>query len=137
MRIIVTLLTALWTAMAAWAGTYTPAQVPNVHVADHTRHLSNPDGIISAAAQARVDSLVAQLRRETTAEMAVVVVDDIDNPSDIDDFATELFTQWGLGKKDRDNGVLLLVAKNRRKYAIRTGYGVEGVLPDIVCGHIL
>lgn len=137
MRTIVTLLTALWTAMAAWAGTYTPAQVPNVHVADHTRHLSNPDGIISAAAQARVDSLVAQLRRETTAEMAVVVVDDIDNPSDIDDFATELFTQWGLGKKDRDNGVLLLVAKNRRKYAIRTGYGVEGVLPDIVCGHIL
>ncbi|MDE6160233.1 MAG: TPM domain-containing protein, partial [Muribaculaceae bacterium] len=135
-------LTALLTAMAAaamtaLAGVYAPADVPNVHVADHTRNISNPDGIISAGAQTLVDSIVAQLRAATSAEMQVVVVDDINNPDDIDRFATELFSLWGLGKKDRDNGVLLLVAKNRRKATIRTGYGAEGVLPDIVCGSIL
>ena len=122
---------------AAQAAVYTPAQVPNVHVADRTRNLSNPDGIISPVAQAEVDSLVAGVRAATSAEMAVVVVDDIADPDDIDQFATKLFEQWGLGKKDRDNGVLLLVAKDRRKAVIRTGYGAEGVLPDIVCGTIL
>lgn len=123
--------------MTALAGVYAPADVPNVHVADHTRNISNPDGIISAGAQTLVDSIVAQLRAATSAEMQVVVVDDINNPDDIDRFATELFSLWGLGKKDRDNGVLLLVAKDRRKATIRTGYGAEGVLPDIVCGSIL
>ena len=123
--------------IAASARTYTPADVPNVHVADRTRHLVNPDGIISLPVQAHIDSILAGIRTATSAEVAAVVVDDIDNPDDIDEFATELFTRWGLGKADRDNGVLILVARDMRKAVIRTGYGAEGVLPDIVCGHIL
>ena len=136
-RTALALLAALAAAVSAMAGVYTPDRVPNVHVADHTRNISNPDGIISQQAQTAVDSIVARVRAATSAEMQVVVVDDITDPDDIDQFATELFTLWGLGKKDRDNGVLLLVAKDRRKAVIRTGYGAEGVLPDIVCGTIL
>lgn len=133
---VLMLLFVLLSAAGAGARSYSVEEVPNVHVADRTRFLSNPDGIISPAAQARIDSLVAGVRRATSAEMAVVVVDDIAS-DDIDVFATELFTAWGLGKKDRDNGLLVLVAKDRRKAVIRPGYGMEGVLPDIVCGSIL
>lgn len=122
--------------IAASARTYSAAEVPNVHTADRTRFTSNPDGILSPGAQTLTDSIVAGVRRATTAEMMVVVVDNIE-PDDIDSFATELFGLWGLGKADRDNGVLLLVAKDLRKAVIRTGYGAEGVLPDIVCGSIL
>lgn len=136
MRDILLVLLAFVSAGVAAARSYTPAEVPNVHVADRTRFTSNPDAILSPGAEAAVDSIVAGVRRATTAEMAVVVVDDIDS-DDIDGFATELFSLWGLGKTDRDNGVLLLVAKDRRKAVIRTGYGAEGVLPDIVCGTIL
>lgn len=136
-RLLFPLLLVLAAAATATAAVYAPHDVPNVHTADRTRNLSNPDGIISPAAQTAVDSLVAGVRAATSAEMAVVVVDDITDPDDIDQFATELFGLWGLGKKDRDNGVLLLVAKDRRKAVIRTGYGAEGVLPDIVCGTIL
>jgi len=134
---LIFLIVAVAAASHASARTYTPADVPDVHAADRTRFLVNPDGIISPDTQARVDSLVAALRQTTTAEMSVVVIDDISDPDDIDMFATDLFSRWGLGKKDRDNGVLLLVAKDRRKAVIRTGYGAEGVLPDIVCGTIL
>lgn len=136
-RLLLILATALAATAAAVAGVYSPAEVPNVHTQDRTRFTSDPDGTLSAAAIARMDSAMARVRRESTAEMAVVMVDDIDDPDDIDDYATELFGLWGLGKKDRDNGVLVLVAKDRRKAAIRTGYGAEGVLPDIVCGRIL
>lgn len=136
-RLLFPLLLVLAAAATATAAVYAPHDVPNVHTADRTRNLSNPDGIISPAAQTAVDSLVAGVRAATSAEMAVVVVDDITDPDDIDQFATELFGLWGLGKKDRDNGVLLLVANDRRKAVIRTGYGAEGVLPDIVCGTIL
>ncbi len=130
------LLAALIVAFAATASTYTVDRIPNVHVADSSQYVSNPDGILSEAATARINSLMRQLRRSTTAEPVVVVVDNIE-PEDIDGFATELFEKWGLGKSDMDNGLLLLVAKDMRRAVIRTGYGLEGVMPDIVCRGIL
>jgi uncharacterized protein len=124
-------------ALTTFAATWRVEDVPNVHVADRTRFLTNPDGIISAAVQTRIDSMLSQVRQATTAEVVAVVIDDIDSDTDIDTFATELFEKWGLGKSDIDNGVLIVVAKDARKAVIRPGYGVEGVLPDITCGHIL
>lgn len=123
--------------LSLWAAVYSVEQVPNVHLADSTRFLSNPDGIISSAAQAAIDSRLQRLMATTTAEVAAVVVDDIPADADIDDFATDLFRKWGLGKRDNENGLLLLVAKDRRKVVIRTGYGLEGLLPDGVCGSII
>ena len=131
-----TLLILLLTAIVATAATYTVDQIPNVHLADSTRFVSDPDGILSAKALAQTDAIMRDIRRQTSAEAVVVVVDDIDG-GDIDSFATELFTKWGLGKSDVDNGLLILVAKNLRRAAIRPGYGLEGVLPDIICYRIL
>lgn len=115
---------------------YTVEEIPNVHIADRSRFLSNPDGIISPAAQTQADSIISDVWKTTTAELAGVVVNSIGD-SDPDQFATELFSKWGLGKKDRDNGVLLLVVKDTRKIVIRTGYGAEGVIPDIIAGRII
>lgn len=122
--------------IALSARSYTVDEIPNVHVADRTRFLSNPDGIISPEAQSAVDSTLSRIRRTTSAEVVAVVVDDIDG-DDVDIFANELFDEWGLGKKDNNNGVLLLVAVDSRKAVIRTGPGVEGILTDATCGRIL
>lgn len=120
-----------------WAATYSVDQVPAVHLTDSTRFVSNPDGILSASAQAGIDDLLRRLMATTTAEVAAVVIDDIPADDDIDDFATALFRKWGLGKSDNENGLLLLVVKDRREVVIRTGYGLEGLLPDGVCGSII
>lgn len=56
---------------------------------------------------------------------------------EIEPYATELFRKWGIGDKERDDGVLLLVAPNERKVRIETGYGAEGFLTDIVSGRII
>ncbi len=123
-------------AVIASAKTYSVDEVPNVHLQDSTRFVSNPDGILSETAVARIDAAMRDIRRTSSAEAVVVVVDDIEG-GDIDGFATELFEKWGLGKSDKDNGLLIIVAKDLRRAAIRPGYGLEGVLPDITCGRIL
>ncbi len=110
-------------------------EVPNVHLQDSLQFVSNPDGVLSQSAVAQLNATIRQVWNQSTTELAVVAVDDID-PEDIDQFATELYEDWGIGKKDRDNGVLMVIAKNPRRAVIRTGYGAEGVLPDITCGHI-
>lgn len=111
------------------------SDVENVHVKDRTRYVTDMAGMLSPAAVARVDSLMADTWRSSTAEPIVVIVDNLDG-LDIDTYATELFDLWRPGKKDKDNGVILLISKDDRKIAIRTGYGAEGVLPDALCWSI-
>ncbi len=136
MNRILSVLLLCFVSLAVGARTYSVDEIPNVHLADSTRYVSNPDGILSESDVARIDNMMRNIRRTSSAEAVVVVVDDIEG-GDIDGFATELFGKWGLGKSDVDNGLLILVAKDLRRAAIRPGYGLEGVLPDIICGRIL
>lgn len=110
--------------------------VRNVHVENRSRYVSDMAGVMSPEAVAMADSLLSQVWQVSSAEPVVVIVPDLDG-EDINDYATELFTDWGIGKKDRDNGVLVLVSVNDRKAVIRTGYGAEGVLPDALCWGII
>lgn len=119
-----------------FAATYTVGEVPDVHRADRDRFVANPDGILSAEAVAAIDARLSALRSSTSVEPMVVALDNI-SPADMDLFATELFQLWGLGKKDKDNGLLILIVKDLRKATIRPGYGLEGVLTDMTCGRII
>ena len=132
-RILFTLIMAVASLLAQ---AYTVDQIPNVHVENRTRYVSNPDGILSPQAQTQADSILSNIWRTSSAEAVAVVVNNIDG-SDIDSFATDLFTKWGIGKSDNDNGLLVLIVKDMRKAAIRTGYGIEGVIPDVIAGRII
>lgn len=136
MKRIASIIALLLLPLLMVAATYTVESVPNVHLSDSTRFVSDPDGILSPGALAQADAIMKNIRRTSTAEPVVVLVDDIEG-GDYDTFATELFEKWGLGKSDLDNGLLILVVKNLHRVVIRTGYGLEGVLPDIVCGTII
>ncbi len=121
--------------LSCGAVTYSVKDIPNVHIADSTRFVSNPDGILSPQGEAEVNRALRQVHAETSAEFVVVTVDDLDR--DIDEFATALFRDWGLGKKDTNNGLLLLISKNSREMVFRTGGGMEGLLPDGLLGSII
>lgn len=75
---------------------------------------------------------------EDTSSTAIVVVTltSLDG-APIDDYAISLGRAWGVGQKDKDNGVVVLVSKNDRKMFIATGYGVEGALPDAIANRIV
>lgn len=114
----------------------TPEEVENVHLRDSRRFVSDMAGVLSPTALAQADSILGDIRRQTSAEVVMVIVDDLSG-EDIDDWSTELFSLWGIGKKDRDNGVLLVTSMADRENVIRTGYGAETVLPDVVCWNII
>ena len=112
---------------------YTPATVPNTKLINNS-YVSNPDGIISGNAVAQIDSTLINLERQTTAQVAVVILRSIGD-ADIFNFAQELFTLWGPGKTN-NNGLLILLVEDLHTVRFHTGMQLEGVLPDVVCKQI-
>ncbi|MCL1934691.1 MAG: TPM domain-containing protein [Candidatus Azobacteroides sp.] len=114
---------------------YTISSVPNDHLKNAADYVTNPDGIISQAAEEKTNATIASIENVSTAEIAVVLLSSIGD-EDIDDFATRLFTQWGIGKKN-DNGLLFLLVYDKKEMVFRTGYGLEGVLPDVILSRVI
>lgn len=91
--------------------------------------------ILSSEYRDKLTNLAVELEQKTSAELAIVIIKTTSSQP-INMYATELFTKWGIGKKGKDNGVLILAALDDRKVFIMPGYGLEGILPDGVCGEI-
>jgi len=92
-------------------------------------------GVIQQEYRDKLDQLVHELEEKTNAEIAVVTVNSI-APYDERQYARMLFDSWKPGKKGKDSGVIVLLAVKERRWRIETGYGVEGLLPDGLCGDI-
>ena len=135
MKKITILCLLLACALPALAGTYRPDEIPNVQRMDRQRYVSDPDGILSAEAVARIDSVCASLRERGLAQVAVVAVDDIAG-GDTFSFAVELFRGWGVGSAKSNNGLGILLVKELREIRFVTGGGLEGILPDALCKRI-
>ncbi len=80
--------------------------------------------------------LFQTLEKETTAEVVLVIIPSVEDLTP-QQYATNLGTQWGVGKKDVDNGLVILYAVNENKIFAATGYGLEGILPDSKLGRML
>lgn len=92
--------------------------------------------IITPTDKNNLELMAKELEEKTTAQIAIVTIKTT-SPDDIEMYAVNLFEKWGIGQKDKDNGVLLLVAVEDRRLRIETGYGLEGALPDVVCNRII
>ena len=119
----------------ATARTYRVGEIPNVQLRDARRYVSNPDGILSAEAVRRIDSICGSLRGRGLAQVAVVAVDDIAG-GDPFSFAIELFRSWGVGSARSSNGLGVLLVKDLHEIRFVTGGGLEGILPDALCKRI-
>jgi uncharacterized protein len=92
--------------------------------------------IFSANQTAELRSMLNQVRADTTAEVVVVTVNNLSGYT-AQEYTTKLATNWGIGKADKDNGLLILYALNENKIWVATGYGIEGILPDSKIGRML
>jgi uncharacterized protein len=91
--------------------------------------------VISPDYLEKITNVISGIEQKTSSEIAVVTVSSIAPYSEVN-YARKLFDTWKPGKKGKDNGVLILLAINERRWRIETGYGVEGILPDGLCGQI-
>jgi uncharacterized protein len=72
----------------------------------------------------------------TSSAIVVITVASLDG-YDIEQVALKYLRDWGIGTKEKNNGVVILVSANDHKARIETGYGMEGVLPDILAKQII
>lgn len=93
-------------------------------------------GVLTEGTRSNLEGLLTSFEKSTGTEVAVVTLPSL-NEEPIENVAVDLFQQWGIGKKSRDNGVLFLIAPAERKMRIEVGYGLEGAINDALAGRIL
>jgi len=126
----------LWSASGlaaqAWeTGTDGLLPIPPLaaRVTDLTQTLTAPE---TQALEAKL----ADWESRTSNQLAVLLVPTT-QPEPIEAYSLRVAEQWKIGRKGQDNGALFLIAKNDRKMRIEAGYGLEGVLPDVIANRII
>lgn len=93
-------------------------------------------GILSSDVRVSLEEKLKTTEEQTTNEIVVVIIQTLGDDT-IENYAVELFREWGIGKKKNDNGVLLLVALDEREVRLEVGYGLEGALTDAESNTII
>lgn len=122
-------------SQTALAETIPPKPQTNLYVFDYADLIESQD-------EQEMRKIAKALDDKTKAQIVVVTVDDLAK-MEIEDYALNLFRNWGIGDKEKNNGVLILVnkesllANQRGRIRIEVGYGLEGAINDGKAGAIL
>lgn len=112
------------------------AQGVDVHSLQPQGYVSDFAGVLDPAARQDLERYCALVERKTGVQMALVTVDTLgDEP--IEDFANTLFVRWGIGKKGKDEGLLLLLVIGDRHSRLEVGRGLEPYITDGTAGVLL
>lgn len=128
---IAVLLSAFWLAAAAPAFAQSGPRFPEL-----TGRVVDQGDILSAAKEAELETKLEALERDTTHQLVVVTVPDLQGYA-IEDYGYQLGRAWRVGQAGRNNGALLIVAPNERRVRIEVGYGLEAVLTDALSAIII
>jgi uncharacterized protein len=99
-------------------------------------HVVDLAGIINDNAETSLNRYLLDLEQKTTAQMIVLTITSLEGESIEDLSISVAHDKWKLGQKGKDNGVLLLISLNDKKYRFEIGYGLEGQIPDSLAGSI-
>lgn len=117
------------------AATYTVDNLPIPYLQDKTQYVSNPDGILSSATVDSLNLWLEQMEREHGVQTVLAVVERIQG-GETYDFCMALARKYGIGSKQQNSGLIILLSTGDRAYTILTGRGLEGTLPDAICKRI-
>lgn len=126
---LITLL--LWPLVLLIAAPVQAQQFPQL-----TGRVVDAANILSDADEVSLNAKLTRLAQQSKRQLVVVTIADLQG-YDIADYGFQLGDHWGIGDKERDDGALLIVAPNERKVRIEVGYGLEGIMPDVVAGRII
>ncbi len=127
-RIFLSILTLLILSTGVVLAYQSPGN-PTGFVNDYTETLSSPE-------KSALENTLINFQNETTNEIVIVLISNLSGDT-IENFVNELFREWGIGDEEKNNGILVLIAKDERKARIEVGYGLEGAVPDILAKRIL
>ncbi|MEG3839157.1 TPM domain-containing protein [Microcoleus sp. herbarium14] len=107
----------------------TVQEVPNPRRVNNT-WVTDKANILSDSTETQLNQMISDLEAKNGSQIAVVTVPDTKPSGTPKAFATELFNFWGIGKKGKNNGVLLLISSGERRVQIEIGSGIQSILPD-------
>ncbi len=125
------LLATLLLGLALLAGPAAALEVPPA-----SGYVVDRAGLLQPATRARLEQSLVDLDRSDSTQIAVLTVPSLEG-EDLEEFSLRVATAWGIGRKEHDNGALLLVAHQDRRLRIEVGYGLEGQLTDLLTGRII
>jgi uncharacterized membrane protein YgcG len=91
--------------------------------------------IINHDKESELNKFLADYKEKTSVEIAVLVIPSLQG-NDISYYGPAIGEKWGVGNSEEDNGIIMVISIEDRKWGIYTGYGVEGILPDAICSRI-
>ena len=113
-----------------------PNASSNYPTPSNLKYINDYTNIINNDYKKKIISIGKELEDKTGAQAVIVVIDSTNNIP-IEDYSNKLFRAWGIGKNDKDNGLLILLAINDRKYRVEVGRGLEGVIPDALSNRVM
>ncbi|MDJ0556919.1 MAG: TPM domain-containing protein [Microcoleaceae cyanobacterium MO_207.B10] len=132
--IIILSLTLLLYPLPSWA--ITIQDVPNPRQNDGG-WVTDMAEMLSARTETHLNKMISELEAKNGSEIAVVTVPETISAATPKQFTTELFNYWGIGKKDKNNGVLFLISQRDRRVEIETGKGVQTILSDATVNNLI
>jgi uncharacterized protein len=125
----------IWTVLATAAAPLPSfASAPEIPAVP-SQYVVDLAGIVDDATKAQLNSSLRELEEKTTVQMVVLTIPGLNGES-IEDLSLRTAEKWKLGQKGKDNGVLLMISLQERKYRFEIGYGLERLLPDSLVGSI-
>lgn len=119
----------LWLLFAAGAALAADVPMLSGRVVDNAE-------LLSPAARDRISAALKAHEGKTTNQIAVLTIPTL-GEDNIEQYAIKVFEAWKLGRKDKDNGLLLVIVPKERKIRIEVGRGLEGTLPDVNASRII
>jgi len=101
-----------------------------------TGYVNDRADMISADVELKLENYLREFERSDSTQIAVLTIPSLEGEA-LEDFSLKVAESWGLGRKEKDNGILLFVARDDRKVRIEVGYGLEGKLTDLMAGRII
>lgn len=92
--------------------------------------------LVTSSTRMELEALLKEHEDSTSNQVVVLTIRSLEGDV-LEEYSMKVVETWKLGRKEKDNGVLLLVAKDDRKVRIEVGQGLEGVLTDLVAGSII
>ena len=111
---------------------FSNVDIHNIHPVNYLTDMGN---FIDDSREPEINNFIYEYEKQTSVEICIITVPTL-NGEDPFQYSLNEFNHIGVGKSASDNGILIMVSMQDRKWEIRTGYGVEGLLPDITCSHI-
>lgn len=97
---------------------------------DYIEYVNDFEGILSPEQVKELNDIVTKHEKETTNEIAIVTISSFEPYKTLFDYSLALANYWGIGKKDKNNGIAIVFGKQIRQIRIQVGYGLEKKLKD-------